>query len=217
MVRNDAATVDELLQSRPDRVVISPGPCRPVDAGVSIEASRRFAEEGMPVLGVCLGHQAMAEAFGGTVSVGEPVHGKTAEVTPRRALHLRRRRRARSRPGATTRSWWSRTCRSELELSARSGDTVMGDPAPRPAGRGRPVPSRVGADRSGQAHPRATSWGAAEVTRPSARTGADAERRPDARDRRGRFRHRPDAPSRRRRCWPRSWPARWGRRRRPLS
>ena len=81
MVRNDAASVDELLRSRPDRVVISPGPCRPVDAGVSIEASRRFAEEGMPVLGVCLGHQAMAEAFGGRVSVGEPVHGKTAEVT----------------------------------------------------------------------------------------------------------------------------------------
>jgi anthranilate synthase/aminodeoxychorismate synthase-like glutamine amidotransferase len=80
VVRNDAAGVDELLRSRPDRVVISPGPCRPVDAGVSIEASRRFAEEGVPVLGVCLGHQAMAEAFGGRVSVGEPVHGKTAEV-----------------------------------------------------------------------------------------------------------------------------------------
>jgi len=81
VVRNDAASVDELLRSRPDRVVISPGPCRPADAGVSIEASRRFAEEGVPVLGVCLGHQAMAEAFGGRVSVGEPVHGKTAEVT----------------------------------------------------------------------------------------------------------------------------------------
>jgi anthranilate synthase/aminodeoxychorismate synthase-like glutamine amidotransferase len=80
VVRNDAASVDELLRARPDRVVISPGPCRPTDAGVSIEASRRFAEEGVPVLGVCLGHQAMAEAFGGLVSVGEPVHGKTAEV-----------------------------------------------------------------------------------------------------------------------------------------
>ena len=80
VVRNDAASVDELLRSRPDRVVISPGPCRPVDAGVSIEASRRFAEEEIPVLGVCLGHQAMAEAFGGRVSVGEPVHGKTADV-----------------------------------------------------------------------------------------------------------------------------------------
>ena len=80
VVRNDRATVDELLASRPERLVISPGPCRPVDAGVSIDASRRFAEEGIPVLGVCLGHQALAEAFGGRVLVGEPVHGKVAEV-----------------------------------------------------------------------------------------------------------------------------------------
>jgi anthranilate synthase/aminodeoxychorismate synthase-like glutamine amidotransferase len=81
VVRNDAATVDELLARSPERVVISPGPCTPAEAGISIEASRRFPEEGIPVLGVCLGHQAMAEAFGGRVVVGEPVHGKTAEVT----------------------------------------------------------------------------------------------------------------------------------------
>jgi anthranilate synthase/aminodeoxychorismate synthase-like glutamine amidotransferase len=81
VVRNDRATVDELLSSRPGRVVISPGPCRPADAGISIEAARRFPAEGIPVLGVCLGHQALAEAFGGRVVVGEPVHGKTAEVT----------------------------------------------------------------------------------------------------------------------------------------
>jgi anthranilate synthase/aminodeoxychorismate synthase-like glutamine amidotransferase len=80
VVRNDHATVDELIERRPDRLVISPGPCRPVDAGISIEASRRFAEAGIPVLGVCLGHQALAEAFGGRVVVGEPVHGKVAEV-----------------------------------------------------------------------------------------------------------------------------------------
>jgi anthranilate synthase/aminodeoxychorismate synthase-like glutamine amidotransferase len=80
VVRNDHATVDELLVTKPDRVVISPGPCRPVDAGISIEAARRFPEQGIATLGVCLGHQAMAEAFGGKVVVGEPVHGKTAEV-----------------------------------------------------------------------------------------------------------------------------------------
>jgi anthranilate synthase/aminodeoxychorismate synthase-like glutamine amidotransferase len=80
VVRNDQATVDELLERRPERLVISPGPCTPADAGISIEASRRFAEAGVPVLGVCLGHQALAEAFGGRVFVGEPVHGKVAEV-----------------------------------------------------------------------------------------------------------------------------------------
>jgi anthranilate synthase/aminodeoxychorismate synthase-like glutamine amidotransferase len=80
VVRNDVATLEELLDRGPDRVVISPGPCRPADAGVSIEASRSFAEQGIPVLGVCLGHQALAEAFGARVVVGEPVHGKTAEV-----------------------------------------------------------------------------------------------------------------------------------------
>jgi anthranilate synthase/aminodeoxychorismate synthase-like glutamine amidotransferase len=80
VVRNDSASVEELLAGKPDRIVISPGPCRPVDAGVSIEAARAFPEKGIPVLGVCLGHQALAEAFGARVVVGEPVHGKTAEV-----------------------------------------------------------------------------------------------------------------------------------------
>ena len=77
VVRND---VEELLERDPDRVIVSPGPCTPAEAGVSVEAIRRFAERGTPVLGVCLGHQALAAAFGGTVVRGEPVHGKTAEV-----------------------------------------------------------------------------------------------------------------------------------------
>jgi anthranilate synthase/aminodeoxychorismate synthase-like glutamine amidotransferase len=80
VVRNDVATVDELLQREPDRVVVSPGPCTPAEAGVSTDAIRRFAEHGTPVLGVCLGHQAMAAAFGGKVIRGEPVHGKTGVV-----------------------------------------------------------------------------------------------------------------------------------------
>ena len=80
VVRNDEATADELLAREPVRVIVSPGPCTPVEAGVSVEAIRRFAEAGTPVLGVCLGHQAMAVAFGGRFVLGEPVHGKTAEV-----------------------------------------------------------------------------------------------------------------------------------------
>ncbi|KKM16536.1 hypothetical protein LCGC14_1684870 [marine sediment metagenome] len=80
VVRNDRASVEDLIETRPDRLVISPGPCRPVDAGISVEAARRFPEEGVPVLGGCLGHQALAEAFGGRVVVGEPVHGKVADV-----------------------------------------------------------------------------------------------------------------------------------------
>jgi anthranilate synthase/aminodeoxychorismate synthase-like glutamine amidotransferase len=63
VVRNDRAEVGELLERRPDRLVISPGPCTPSDAGISIEASRAFPEAGIPALGVCLGHQAMVEAF----------------------------------------------------------------------------------------------------------------------------------------------------------
>jgi anthranilate synthase/aminodeoxychorismate synthase-like glutamine amidotransferase len=81
VVRNDAEGVDALLERAPDRVVVSPGPCTPREAGVSVEAIRSFAESGVPVLGVCLGHQALAAAFGGRVVRGEPVHGKTAPVT----------------------------------------------------------------------------------------------------------------------------------------
>jgi anthranilate synthase/aminodeoxychorismate synthase-like glutamine amidotransferase len=80
VVRNDRATVTELLARGYDRVIVSPGPCTPDQAGISLEASRRFPEAGIPTLGVCLGHQALVEAFGGRVVVGEPVHGKTASI-----------------------------------------------------------------------------------------------------------------------------------------
>jgi anthranilate synthase/aminodeoxychorismate synthase-like glutamine amidotransferase len=80
VVRNDVATVDELLARGVDRLVISPGPCTPSEAGISVEAARRFPEAGVPTLGVCLGHQSMVEAFGGRVVRGEPIHGKDAEV-----------------------------------------------------------------------------------------------------------------------------------------
>jgi anthranilate synthase/aminodeoxychorismate synthase-like glutamine amidotransferase len=80
VVRNDEASPEELLERGPSRVIVSPGPCTPTEAGVSVDAIRAFAEAGTPVLGVCLGHQALAAAFGGRVVRGEPVHGKTASV-----------------------------------------------------------------------------------------------------------------------------------------
>jgi anthranilate synthase/aminodeoxychorismate synthase-like glutamine amidotransferase len=80
VVRNDRASVAELVDRRPDRVVVSPGPCTPAEAGTSVAAVRAFAEAGTPVLGVCLGHQSLVEAFGGSVRLAAPVHGKEAEV-----------------------------------------------------------------------------------------------------------------------------------------
>jgi anthranilate synthase component II len=80
VIRNDKASVDELLELGVDRLVVSPGPCTPDDAGISVEVVRRFAEGGTPVLGVCLGHQSLVQAFGGKVVRGEPIHGKEAEV-----------------------------------------------------------------------------------------------------------------------------------------
>ena len=80
VVRNDAASVDDLLAREPDRAVVSPGPGTPADGGVSVELIPRLAAAGTPVLGVCLGHQALVTAFGGKVVRGEPVHGKAASV-----------------------------------------------------------------------------------------------------------------------------------------
>jgi anthranilate synthase/aminodeoxychorismate synthase-like glutamine amidotransferase len=80
VVRNDHATVPELLLRGAQAVVVSPGPCTPDESGVSLEAVRVFPEAGIPTLGVCLGHQALAQAFGGRVVRHEPVHGKVCEI-----------------------------------------------------------------------------------------------------------------------------------------
>ena len=80
VVRNDVESVGEMRAREPDRVVVSPGPGTPDDSGVSMDAIRSFAEARVPVLGVCLGHQALAQAFGARVVRGEPIHGKTAQV-----------------------------------------------------------------------------------------------------------------------------------------
>jgi anthranilate synthase/aminodeoxychorismate synthase-like glutamine amidotransferase len=80
VVRNDKASATELLERGADRLVVSPGPGTPAEAGISGAAIRAFAEAGTPTLGVCLGHQALVEEFGGKVVQGDPVHGKDAEI-----------------------------------------------------------------------------------------------------------------------------------------
>jgi anthranilate synthase/aminodeoxychorismate synthase-like glutamine amidotransferase len=78
--RNDEVTTGEIPALQPDRIVVSPGPCTPNEAGVSLKAIEE-APEGVPVLGVCLGHQAIGQAYGGkVVRATEPVHGKTARI-----------------------------------------------------------------------------------------------------------------------------------------
>jgi anthranilate synthase component 2 len=81
VVRNDAASVAELLGRGPDGLVVSPGPGRPEDGGVSVAAVMAFAEAGIPVLGVCLGHQALGAACGGRiVGARSLMHGKTSQI-----------------------------------------------------------------------------------------------------------------------------------------
>lgn len=80
VVRNDEYTVPELLAMQPERVVISPGPCTPNEAGVSLAAIKAFAGL-VPILGVCLGHQSIGQVFGGeVVRANVPMHGKTSPV-----------------------------------------------------------------------------------------------------------------------------------------
>jgi anthranilate synthase/aminodeoxychorismate synthase-like glutamine amidotransferase len=78
--RNDKISVEEIARRKPDGIVISPGPCTPQEAGISVELVRRLAGK-FPILGVCLGHQAMGVAFGGkVVRAPKLFHGKTSEI-----------------------------------------------------------------------------------------------------------------------------------------
>ena len=80
VVRNDAITVDEIAALKVERIVISPGPCTPKEAGISVETIKRLAGT-IPILGVCLGHQSIGEAFGGEVVRAERLmHGKTSMI-----------------------------------------------------------------------------------------------------------------------------------------
>jgi len=125
VVRNDVAGAEELLGRGADRLVVSPGPCTPKEAGVSVEAIRAFAEAGTPVLGVCLGHQSMVEAFGGRTVQGDPIHGKDAEIEhDGRAIYA-------GLPSPLVAGRYHSLVADpdlpeELELSATLGDVVMG-------------------------------------------------------------------------------------------
>ena len=78
--RNDTITLDEIAAKKPDRLLVSPGPCTPNEAGISVDVIKRFAGE-IPILGVCLGHQSIGMAFGGeVVRADRLMHGKTSEV-----------------------------------------------------------------------------------------------------------------------------------------
>ncbi|SDQ36131.1 anthranilate synthase, component II [Pseudoxanthomonas sp. CF385] len=80
VVRNDAMTVDEIAKLAPERIVISPGPCTPNEAGVSLEIIERLGAT-TPILGVCLGHQSLGQAYGGNViRAGRIMHGKTSRI-----------------------------------------------------------------------------------------------------------------------------------------
>ncbi len=81
VVRNDAVTLEDIRNLKPKAIVLSPGPGTPAEAGICIDLIREFKAE-IPILGICLGHQAIGEAFGGSVSHAEEVkHGKTAVIT----------------------------------------------------------------------------------------------------------------------------------------
>ena len=88
VIRNDACTPEEIEAMKPDAIVISPGPGKPSEAGICIEAIRYFKDK-VPILGVCLGHQAICEAFGGTVSYAkELMHGKSSMAQIKEASPL---------------------------------------------------------------------------------------------------------------------------------
>lgn len=81
VVRNDAVTLEEIEGMAPERIIVSPGPGNPDEAGISKDVIRHFAER-MPILGVCLGHQCIGEVFGGVVEgAGEILHGKVSQIT----------------------------------------------------------------------------------------------------------------------------------------
>jgi para-aminobenzoate synthetase component 2 len=125
--RNDKISTDEIARRHPEKIVISPGPCTPQEAGISVELVKRFAGE-IPILGVCLGHQAIGAAFGGKiVRAPKLFHGKTSEIQHDGKTIFR----GLPRPFTATRYHSliveRKSLPKELEISAETADgTIMG-------------------------------------------------------------------------------------------
>ncbi|MGH9816494.1 MAG: anthranilate synthase component II [Candidatus Acidiferrales bacterium] len=124
--RNDQITLDEVAAMQPERIIISPGPCTPRQAGISVPLIRRFAGK-IPILGVCLGHQAIGEAFGGrVVRAPKLMHGKTSEIRHDGRTIFR----GLPRPFTATRYHSliveRRSLPRELEVSAETDGVIMG-------------------------------------------------------------------------------------------
>jgi anthranilate synthase/aminodeoxychorismate synthase-like glutamine amidotransferase len=125
--RNDRISLDEIEEMAPDRIVISPGPCTPREAGISVPLVRRFAGK-IPILGVCLGHQAIGDAFGGRIIRAPKImHGKTSEIQHDGKTIFRKLPQ-----GFTATRYHSliverKSLPRELEISAETDDgTIMG-------------------------------------------------------------------------------------------
>ncbi|HXG53182.1 MAG TPA: aminodeoxychorismate/anthranilate synthase component II [candidate division Zixibacteria bacterium] len=126
VARNDRISLDEIAALRPEKIVISPGPCTPAEAGISCDVIRRFGEK-TPILGVCLGHQCIGAAFGGKI-VRAPtlMHGKLSDVAHDGRTIFRSLRN----PFAAMRYHSlvidPGTLPAELRVSARTDDVIMG-------------------------------------------------------------------------------------------
>ena len=167
VVRNDVATVEEVASTRPERIVISPGPGRPEDAGITMEVIRRLGET-VPLLGVCLGHQAIGAVFGGTVDRAPRADAR--QDVDDRAQRPRRLHTASARPFAASRYHSlvvaDEGLPGELEVTARTREdgTIMGLRHRDVADSRRAVPSRVDSHGRRPSHPSQLPRGAARLT-----------------------------------------------------
>jgi anthranilate synthase/aminodeoxychorismate synthase-like glutamine amidotransferase len=124
--RNDRITLDEIAARKPDRIVISPGPGTPEDAGICIDVIRRFAGK-VPLLGVCLGHQAIGQAFGGkVVRAPQLMHGKTSRIHHDSKTIFRRLPQDFVATRYHSLIVEKKGLPKELEISAETGGLIMG-------------------------------------------------------------------------------------------